>query len=297
MSMRTTLTPEEEAKIPEIVAQWIAQQTTQTESAKVEEAIKWLYVEKLEMQMPEIILTPSPKAMMEYCKNKLGDANPETMAYGNVSDFGWVAFYDFFDKIGVEVSEDYRQYREYAKAGIYDAVPYDDKIVVSKNPVAVELNADGRPHSVTGPAFLWEDGFGVYYINGRRIDSEWAAKCTKRTLTQKEFLNEKNDELRSAAFEYLGNDFAEFLGASEVDSQTFVHGAGEMETITLIKTKKKLNVVKNEPYAWIKRICPSTGTVYMTPTDPRFTTALEAAKFHRPSWVPQELDYNWISRS
>ena len=54
---------------------------------------------------------------------------------------------------------------------------------------------------------------------------------------------------------------------------------------------------KNEPYAWIVRHCPSTGTMYATPSDPKNTNALEAAKAHRPPWVPKEIPYQWVARS
>lgn len=294
--MKDSLTPEESALLPIVADEWIAQQTKPTEESAVMEAVAWLY-KKIDTPMPKVVIVDSPKAMIEYCRNELKDPNPESLTFGNASDMGWVAFYDFFDRIGVEVSEDYREYREYAKKGIYDAVAYDEIIVVCRNPVHILTTEAKIPHCTTGPAFLWKDGHGEYFINGRHIDRTWAKKCCDRTLTVKEFTSEKNDELRSAAFEFLGSDFANFVGAEEIDSQSFVHGEGELETITLVRTKKKLNTVTKKPYAWLKRICPSTGTVYMTPTNPDFDTVEEAAKFHRPSWVPMDVPYQWFSRS
>lgn len=294
--MKTELTPQEEALIPVVTREWIDFYTKPTTLEGVTKSVQWLY-SKMELPMPKIVLVSSPQAMIEYCKKELGDEAPESLSYGNASDLGWVAFYDYFDRIGVEVTDEFREYREYARGGIYDAVAYEDIIVVSKYPTALHASDEGIPSCLTGPAFEWEDGYRAYYIKGRHIPTEWAEKCLQRTLTQEEYFSEKNDELRSAAFEYLGNDFAEFIGAHEVDSVSIVHGGGEVETISLIKTRKKANKIKNEPYAWIKRICPSTGTVYMTPTDPKFKTALEAAKFHRPEWVPMDLPYKWDARS
>jgi hypothetical protein len=294
--MKDSLTPQEEALIPHVVAEWVGQLSAPMQEDKVPEKVAWLY-RLIGLPTPRIVICDSPRAMLDYCKKELKDDSPETLSYGNASDFGWVAYYDFFDRIGIEVTDEYKQYREYAKVGIFDAVAYEEVFVCCRNPVEVHRNAEGVPHNERGPSARWVDGYAVYHLNGRHIDRNWAEKCLSREITPEEFAKEPNDELRAAAFAYLGNDFATMMGAREVDSQDIVHGNGEVETLWLIKTKKKLNTVKNKPYAWLKRICPSTGTVYMTPTDPDFKTALEAAKFHRPDFVPQELDYRWVSRS
>ena len=112
------------------------------------------------------------------------------------------------------------------------------------------------------------------------------------------YIKEQNDEIRSGIYEVMGNErMMKLLSATEIDSVILTHGNGELETISLIKTKEKLNKVKNKQYAWIQRICPSTGTVYLTPTNPDVKTALDAAKFHRPKFVPVEVPYIWQSRS
>ena len=49
--------------------------------------------------------------------------------------------------------------------------------------------------------------------------------------------------------------------------------------------------------AWLKIICPSTGSVYLIPSDSAFDTCVEAAKYHRPDYVTKEVPYTWEQRS
>ena len=94
-----------------------------------------------------------------------------------------------------------------------------------------------------------------------------------------------------------------FLDATEIDNQTIVHSDGSLETLILYKTKETfseeedLNGNTNVPLAWIKMTCPSTSTNYLIPTDSSFNNAVDAAKFARPSIIPNELEYSWIQRN
>ena len=87
------------------------------------------------------------------------------------------------------------------------------------------------------------------------------------------------------------------LGAELIDEVEITHSNGEKEKIGYYRTKGKLNTFKHKPYAWRKVVCPSTGTHYLTPTNPDLKTALDVAKFHRPEWVPNVIGYSWFSRS
>ena len=73
----------------------------------------------------------------------------------------------------------------------------------------------------------------------------------------------------------------------------------EEEIINLYKTKESYSFLQdknghmNVPYAWTEMTCPSTGQTYLIDTCPTFTSALESMKFHRPKFVPIEVEYNW----
>ncbi len=189
----------------------------------------------------------------------------------------------------------------YQKSNVYSAIFSELVSVVSKYPKKIHVDSLQRLHNPFGSSIVWghstsETNMESYFIHGRNVVKELFDRCGK--LTQSQFLNEKNEESRSAMYEILGEQkIMSLLEAKEVSIATFIHANGESEFMQLYKTAKPLNKTKNKPYAWLKRVCPSTGTTYLTPTDPDFTTVEQAAKFHRPSFVPNSIDYKWISRS
>jgi hypothetical protein len=68
----------------------------------------------------------------------------------------------------------------------------------------------------------------------------------------------------------------ELLGAKEVDKQIIVHKNGDLETVTLLKTDDVFPEIDNQPFAWVKMVCRSTGTQYLHGVEPHHTCALEA---------------------
>lgn len=218
--------------------------------------------------------------------------------YGSLSDYGWVANYQYFNEIGEADNDTARKLEEYFASGIYDSIQFEEACILVHMPKYIKVE-DGRLHCLTGPSIEFRDGEKMYHIRGRAVDNDLFEKCLNGNLTADEFIHETNEERRAAMFAIMGQvKMCQLLGAEEVDSRTIVHRNGESETISLLKTKEIFRELGNKPLAWVRRVCPSTANVYLTPTRPEFTDALEAAKFHR-SGVPgaESLDYVWDSRS
>jgi hypothetical protein len=192
----------------------------------------------------------------------------------------------------------FKSFQELVLSGVYDMTQFEGMCIVSDMPTKIERDKNGRLHSVKGHAVEWKDGFGMHFIHGRFIQPDFFDKCATSKLKLEEYLTQENDEIRSAAYEIIGaQKMIDFLQAELVDECSIVHKNGEVEKIALFRTKEKLNRFKDQPYAWIKRICPSTAATYLTPTNPEFNKAIDAAKFHRPDFVPNNIDYSWYSRS
>jgi len=68
----------------------------------------------------------------------------------------------------------------------------------------------------------------------------------------------------------------DLLGAKEVDTRKIVHKNGDIETVTLLKTEDVFEEIDNQPFAWVKMVCPSTGTQYLQGVEPHHTDALTA---------------------
>jgi hypothetical protein len=225
----------------------------------------------------------------------------------NVWSLAYYSYYKFIaNELGVKakINADLEIFSSlYEQSNIYNAIFSELVCVVSKYPKIVRRDSENRLHCTTGPAVEWEyfdvdTNFVNYYLHGRYIPKNIAEVALNGELTRDLFVKEQNDEFRSAWYVYMGEErMMTMLGAREIDRIVVTHHNDEQEVITLYRTKGRLNKIKNKPYAWLKRICPSTGTAYLTPTNPDFETALDAAKFHRPDFVPTSLGYIWYSRS
>jgi hypothetical protein len=265
------------------------------------DAIRLVYG-MIKKQMPKVYQVSSPMAA-QLMANKLKKTEKIFYSFGTYLTIYWrslYAYYDFFVECGI-IDKRFEKYHKLRKAviesNIFSTIEFENAIIICEKPIKCLKNDKGL-HCINDSAIKWSDGYEQFYINGRKIDKEWFRKCASSNLKKEEFINEQNDEKRSAAYMILGEEkIMKLLDAELVDETTFVHPNGESEVISFYRTKGKLNKHKNEAFAWRKVTCPSTGTNYLTPTDPNLKSAIDVAKFHRPSFVPKSTNYEWFSRS
>jgi hypothetical protein len=165
--------------------------------------------------------------------------------------------------------------------------------IVSNMPSKILRNESNRLHNPSGPAIEFRDGYKQYFINGRAIPAEVFDKA--KTLTKKQFLDESNSDFKGAWYEILGQKkMMDLLGAKEVDTKQIVHKNGDIETVTLLKTSDRFPEIDNQPFAWIKMVCPSTGTQYLQGVEPHHDCALEAIASLSP-FKKEEYSFNFRS--
>jgi hypothetical protein len=167
------------------------------------------------------------------------------------------------------------------KANIYSTIFCEEVCIVSKYPTKIIRNAANLLHNPAYQAVTWDSTYpctnwdDCYYINGRHIPAEIFNKA--KSLTREEFIKERNSDHKGAWYEILGQKgIMNLLGAKEFDKQTIVHSNGDLEEVTLLKTEDKFEEIDNQPFAWVKMICPSTGTQYLQGVEPHHTDAIEA---------------------
>ena len=220
-------------------------------------------------------------------------------SYGNAPDFSWVAFYDFFQRINAVTCDatNFNKFKELLCCGIYDMIQMDTVVVVVENPVKIERNEIGQLHSISGYSIEFGDGWGQHNINGRIIEPGFFKKVVSGNISANDFIHEENEERRAAMYEILGNEkLMELLGASEIDSKSIVHANGDLETLVLYKTKETFPELENNPLAWVKFVCPSTGTNYLISVEPHHVDALDAAVSTSPLFTSKE-EYLFTDRS
>ena len=195
----------------------------------------------------------------------------------SVTAYGWVSFYDFFTQIGVIDHSGFNQFKNVLLSGIYDMIQLNGYCIVSRLPTKIIRNASGRLHNPTGPAIEFADDYCQHYINGRALPAWIWEKASAGEITREMFLQEQNSEIKGGIYEVLGQKrMMDLLGAEEVDVRTITHNNGDLETVTLLKTRETFEEIDNQPFAWVKMVCPSTGSQYLQGVEPHHTNAVEA---------------------
>jgi len=176
--------------------------------------------------------------------------------YGNISDFSWTAFYDFFDRIGIDLKCPYfTPWKQLLRSGIYDMLQYKNICIVCIMPESLHRReARGPLHCEAGPAIRWDDGYELFYLHGVKFESDLFWSISKRTITPAEVLAIPNIEQRMAALRTLGADYA-LVSENSTLLSTSVLGH------ELYKVEK---IVPNETHYALKYRCPSTERLYVS---------------------------------
>ena len=179
-------------------------------------------------------------------------------------DANWLAFYKFFrDECGLtEQTEKLSGLTELCQSGGW-ALPHEKICWVSERHCVVTRDDRGRLHSLTGPALMYPDGWGVYAVHGTRIPETWITD--PKSLTAKVALTWPNVEQRRAACEILGWENV----LRELKAKTIDRGEdpmiGELVEVTIPDIGKE---------KFLRVVC-GTGRKFALPMPPHVKTALE----------------------
>ena len=276
-----------------------------------EEGIKWLYNDLLKKPTPKIIycdgwlsclltiailknknlikkswasvrdsvgdsVEASVKASVwDSVRDSVRDSVNEYSSYIDLSNYGWVSFYDFFEKINLLDNFNFKQYKKLIRSNVFNAYEYENYVFAIQPPVYIETNLAGRLHSTTQAAVQFRDGSEYYFINGRSIPA-WIVN-DKSSITKKRFMKETDADIKGAIYESIGQQgMLDLLGAKVVDRREIVHANGDREVVELLKTDDLFKEIDNQPFAWVSMCCPSTGTHYLQGVEPHHTNAIEA---------------------
>ena len=303
------------------------------DKAMFEEGIEWLYTDLLHKPKPKVVYCDSwisclltiailkDEKINTSIKYKLGDSIRASVwasvwasvrasvgdsvgdsvgeifnlysSYVDLSNYGWVSFYDFFEKINIIDNFNFKQYKKILKSGVFNAYEFENCVFAIQPPIYVERNSQGRLHSTSTAAVKFRDGSSYYFINGRPIP-EWVVE-KKDAITKDQFLQEKNSDIKGAIYEVLGSEgIINLLGAEITDTKTIHHANGDVETVELLKTKDTFPELDNKPMAWVKMTCPSTGTNYLVGVEPKYNDAIEAIASLSP-FTKEEYSFNFRS--
>lgn len=244
--MIAKLTKEQEAKFPHYVKKWteIGLSTHKSDDAEITRIVKEIYkVSKL--SGPKVIIVDSPQQAIDMgCKY---DADRYVKGW-----VGWSAWVDFFKtECGVKVENDLES--ELAQHCLMYWV-YEGKSFVVRNPVEINTDSQGRPHSYNRPSILFANGDCLTHFRGIKVPVKYV-KAT--TFTKEEILTEENVDVRREMIAKVGIVEAEkILGAKVVDELDTIFGG----TYQLLEIDYKVSG-ESKPYLKMKN--PSVGQYHI----------------------------------
>ena len=176
--------------------------------------------------------------------------------YGNLTDYNWVSFFDFFTEIGVINHSDFKAFKNLLLSGIYDMIQLNGFCIVSNMPDAIQRDEQNRLHCENNSAIHFRDDYQLYYWHGVNVIERWIKN--PESVTKEEFINEKNAEKRRCLKEILGNErLIKLLDVEIIDKDVDSFNY----PIKLFRTKTKDELIDDFIY-FLNVIDPSTTREY-----------------------------------
>lgn len=267
--MKTELTQDDLKLMDDVRSFWIRSALggdTSVDVAQLTIAANKIFA-MIKLREPTITIHDSPFAAIMFA-NSIGYKTFTMDGFGIGNDCGWLAFYDFFTKIGVLSNADLTMITKFVLAGVWDSIFLDaqnagTRLIVSRRPSVVKRDEAGRLHNPSGAAIEFIDGFKLWYWHGVSVKREWIDN--PMSITPDEALGIANADRRTAACEIAGWDrIINGLNSTIVDENPD----------PMIGTLLRVELPQGRA-SFIKVLC-ATGRTFMIPVPNTMMTALEA---------------------
>ena len=183
--------------------------------------------------------------------------------YGNCWDLWRVAFYDYFDSIGIDLwksKDNFYIFRDMLLNWVYDMIQFEKVCIVSMNPIRIERDERWRMHNENWFAIEFKDWYVLNYLQWVYIPYKMYDKIIKDEMTPQEIFKIKNTELRRIAYEYMDKSKMEKLKDYKILDKA---KDGYWNKMSIIEFKIK---GFEEPFRYYQCVCPSTWREYFLET-------------------------------
>lgn len=280
MAEEHELTAEEKQLLEKVAAEWeqIANGgDTTIDKNLAETSIKEVY-RYAGLGSPEVAFFKGPKDALRFCREELGHEITQFDAFGLGYDAGWLAFYDFFQRIG-KLPKDNKEFevlKNMARSGVWATVLFDKLAVLIARPGGVHLDENNRMHCTTGPSVHFADGSKYFFWHGTKVTEQII--MAPDTITAKQINDERNSEVVRAIVERLGwQKFMQLIDVKLVDkwfdSQHKLHY--ELYDFKNRRFELAPRLLKMES----PQVHDGTRPTYIEPVDPRLKTCEAARKW------------------
>ncbi len=122
--------------------------------------------------------------------------------YGNIWDYGWISFYDFFQKINIFENENFNQFKSLLRSGVYDMIQLKGVCFVFGLPNIILRNNRNQLHNEKSHAIEFKDGYKCWFWKGISVPQKLIE--TPELITKDDLKNNQNTEIRRCYIEKLG---------------------------------------------------------------------------------------------
>ncbi len=124
---------------------------------------------------------------------------------GLIHESEWLIVSEQLRKSGFVHSNDFNRYRSFLYKGIFTIMFLDNFAVIVRTPKKVKIK-NKELHSLTGPAFEWQNGDDHYYIEGTSFSKQLWEKIKDQSMNVDEILKIENQERKMIALKYYGTE-------------------------------------------------------------------------------------------
>ena len=205
-------------------------------------------------------------------------------SWNDLSNPGWLSFYDYFEKIGINVTPDFQKFRDYCKSGTFMTIFLEGFAIVCPRPTSIKRNAANRLHNEKGPAAEWKNE-KYWFINGIRVP-EWLVTTEAGKIDPKIALTEKNVDVQREIIRKVGAErMLKACNAKTLDVFIDKHTKGGNE-YKLMEMTVGENIRRK--YLYFEH-ASFPGVFYAHPTHPDLKRALHARAWMLSIGEPGEL--------
>lgn len=272
------LTPEQVRLQAEVRDWWIQNSLGgDVDERKITEGVEWIY-SLANLKKPKVIIVSGlddAKKLGKIKESSVGSSVRSSVGwYGSLGwDAGWLAYMDYWERIGILQNDNFRRYRDTVASGIWQIFYFEKTCIVWLKPKCVKKDENGRLHSIDDGAVEWRDGSKLFFIHGVQFEEELWRRVVGKSISGEEIMKLENQEQKSVALRAIGyENVLKELEAEVLDEEKHVSRRGREMIYQLLEADLKDDDRKAR---FVKVCCPSTEREFVLRVSPTCKTVRE----------------------
>lgn len=202
--------------------------------------------------------------------------------YLGVGWLTWCGWYEYGKSIGIEFDNDKYDLFVNFNSEVNFIIPYKGICFISEKPVEINWN-NSRLHKDGGLAVKYSDGYGLYCLNGVKVD-KYLAETPEGELDIEYFKKEKNADVKAEFIRKFGIERMQSLGDKICDAKKNSNEWFRKSEYELINMGKIFGI-DYAPHLRMKNL--TTGTWHFEAVSPDCHTIEDALKFRAKNRIIQ----------